>query len=66
MDSVKTELIDWISQSLKVNPEYKLAVIGDVDTKFPRVKYLFEGLRDIDLLNFWLITSQETVGAKQE
>lgn len=66
MDSVKTELIDWISQSLKVNPEYKLAVKGDVDTKFPRVKYLFEGLRDIDLLNFWLITSQETVGAKQE
>ncbi|MNK77137.1 Biopolymer transport protein ExbD/TolR [compost metagenome] len=59
MDSTKKELIDWVQQSLAVNPDYKLAIKGDVETKYPRVKSLFEGLRDIDYLKFWLITSQE-------
>lgn len=59
MDSVNKQLIDWVQQSLAVNPEYKLAVKGDVNTKYPKVKALFEGLRDIDFLKFWLITSQE-------
>ena len=60
MDSTKKELIDWVQQSLAVNPDYKLAIKGDVETKYPKVKALFEGLRDIDFLKFWLITSQET------
>lgn len=60
MDSTKKELTDWVQQSLLVNPDYKLAVKGDVQTKYPKVKSLFEGLRDIKFLNFWLITSQET------
>ena len=60
MDSTKKELIDWVQQSLAVNPDYKLAVKGDVETKYPKIKSLFEGLRDIDFLKFWLITSQET------
>jgi biopolymer transport protein ExbD len=59
MDSTKKELIDWVEQSLAVNPGYKMAVKGDVKTEYPKVKYLFEGLRDIDFLKFWLITSQE-------
>ena len=59
MDSTKKELIDWVEQSLAVNPDYKLAIKGDVTTKYPKVKDLFEGLRDIDFLKFWLITSQE-------
>ena len=59
MDSTKKELIDWVQQSLAVNPDYKLAIKGDVQTKYPKVKSLFEGLRDIDFLKFWLITSQE-------
>ena len=59
MDSTKKELIDWVQQSLAVNPDYKLAIKGDVETKYPKVKALFEGLRDIDFLKFWLITSQE-------
>ncbi|MDR2206514.1 MAG: biopolymer transporter ExbD [Flavobacteriaceae bacterium] len=59
MDSTHKELIDWIEQSLAVNRKYKLAVKGDVNTKYPKVKYLFEGLRDINFLTFWLITSQE-------
>ena len=60
MDSVNKQLIDWVQQSLAVNPDYKLAIKGDVNTKYPKVKALFEGLRDIDFLKFWLITSQET------
>ncbi|MCJ8497705.1 biopolymer transporter ExbD [Chryseobacterium salipaludis] len=59
MDSTNKQLIDWVETSLAVNPDYKLAIKGDVETKYPKVKALFEGLRDIDFLKFWLITSQE-------
>ncbi len=59
LDSTKKELIDWVEQSLSVNPDYKMAIKGDVNTKYPKVKDLFEGLRDIKFLKFWLITSQE-------
>jgi biopolymer transport protein ExbD len=59
MDSANKQLIDWVEQSLAVNPEYKLAIKGDVTTKYPKIKGLFEGLRDIDFLKFWLITSSE-------
>lgn len=59
MDSVNKELIDWVKVSLEVNPNYKLAVKGDEVTKYPRVKSLFEGLRDIKFYKFWLITNQE-------
>lgn len=59
MDSTKKELIDWVEQSLAVNPAYKMAIKGDVTTEYPKVKSLFEGLRDIKFLKFWLITSQE-------
>jgi len=60
LDETKKELIDWVEQSLAINPEYKMAIKGDINTKYPKVKALFEGLRDIDFLKFWLITSQET------
>lgn len=60
MDSTNKQLVDWIQQSLSVNPEYKLAIKGDVTTEYPKIKGLFEGLRDIKFLNFWLITSQES------
>lgn len=59
MDSTNKQLTDWVQQSLTINPDYKLAIKGDVNTKYPKVKELFEGLRDIDFLKFWLITSQE-------
>ncbi|MGI9652808.1 ExbD/TolR family protein [Chryseobacterium sp. RLHN22] len=59
MDSTNKQLTDWVKESLSVNPDYKLAIKGDVTTKYPKVKSLFEGLRDIDFLKFWLITSQE-------
>lgn len=59
MDSTNKQLTDWVKESLSVNPDYKLAIKGDVTTEYPKVKSLFEGLRDIDFLKFWLITSQE-------
>lgn len=59
MDEQNKQLIDWVQQSLAVNPDYKLAIKGDTETKYDRVKSLFEGLRDIDFLKFWLITNQE-------
>ena len=59
MDSTNKQLIDWVQQSLAVNPDYKLAIKGDGTTKYPRIKELFEGLRDINYLKFWLITNQE-------
>jgi len=59
MDSTNKQLIDWVQQSLAINPDYKLAIKGDTNTKYPRVKSLFEGLREIDFLKFWLITNQE-------
>ncbi len=59
MDSTNKQLIDWVEQSLAVNNNYKLAIKGDVTTKYPKVQSLFEGLRDIKFLKFWLITSQE-------
>ncbi|MCT2562352.1 ExbD/TolR family protein [Chryseobacterium herbae] len=59
MDSTNKQLVEWVQQSLSVNPDYKLAIKGDVTTEYPKVKSLFEGLRDIDFLKFWLITSQE-------
>lgn len=59
LDSVNKQMIDWIDQSLKIDDKTKLAVKGDVDTKYPKIKYLFEGLREINFTSFWLITSQE-------
>lgn len=59
LSETNKQLIDWVQQSLAVNPSYKLAIKGDVTTKYSNVKSLFEGLRDIDFLKFWLITSHE-------
>lgn len=59
MDETNKQLTDWIEQSLLINGEYKLAVKGDGNTEFSKVKSLFEGLRDIKKNQFWLITNQE-------
>ena len=45
LDSTNKQLIDWISSSLEINPQYKLAIKGDANTNYPKVKNLFEGLR---------------------
>ncbi len=48
MDSTNRQLVDWVEQSLSRYPDYKLAIKGDVTTEYPKVKSLFEGLRDIE------------------
>ena len=58
-DSANHQMIDWVSASLEINPDYKLAIKGDATTNYPKVKNLFEGLRDIEFYKFWLITTQE-------
>lgn len=64
-DSVNTELVDWIKFSKDVNPDYKLAIKGDAATAYTRVKSVFEGLRDNDILQMQLITTQEGAGQVQ-
>ena len=59
LDSTNKQLIDWVQGSLRINDQYKLAIKGDNTTTFPNVKNLFEGLRDIEFYQFWLITNQE-------
>ncbi len=59
MDSANKQLIDWVKGSLDINPAMKLAIKGDEVTKYPKVKNLFEGLRDIEFYKFWLITNKE-------
>ena len=59
LDSTNKHLIDWVQSSLRINDQYKLAIKGDNTTTFPNVKNLFEGLRDIEFYQFWLITNQE-------
>lgn len=58
-DSANRQVIDWVEQALIIRPEAQLAVKGDGATKYDRVKYLFEGLKDIKKNNFLLITQQE-------
>lgn len=59
MDTEKKELIDWVSKSLEINPEAKLAVKGDGGASYDKFKTLFEGLRDIEFYKFVLITNTE-------
>lgn len=65
-DSVNNELIDWIKFSKDVNANYKLAIKGDGGTVYPKVKTIFESLRDNDILQMQLITTQEGAGQVQK
>lgn len=65
-DSVNNELIDWIKFSKEVNGNYQLAIKGDGTTAYPKVKEIFEGLRDNDILQMQLITTQEGAGQVQK
>ena len=59
MDSTNKQLIDWVSKSLEINPEAKLAIKGDGAASYDKFKTLFEGLRDIEFYKFVLITNTE-------
>ena len=56
----KNELIDWVETYLKdVQPSAKLAIRGDVTTKYPAVKQLMNELGKRDINKFQLITGVE-------
>ena len=59
MDSVDKQLIDWVQNNAKINREAKLAIKGDGNTGYDKMKPLFEGLRDIKMNKFVLVTTEE-------
>jgi len=59
LDSVRKQIIDWIVKSKIINQNSTLAVKGDQTTAYPKMKKLFEGLRDENFLQFTLITTHE-------
>lgn len=58
LDSTNDELITWIRAYSKTNPQGQLAIRGDVKTKYPVVKELFDELAKIKFYKFRLITTQ--------
>ena len=42
-DSVNKQMIDWVSSSLEINPEYKLAIKGDEATNYRKKKKSIRG-----------------------
>ncbi|MDO4764154.1 MAG: biopolymer transporter ExbD [Flavobacteriaceae bacterium] len=59
LDSTNKQLIDWVQTNLKINRDAKLAVKGDGQTSYEKLKVLFEGLRDIEMYKFVLVTTEE-------
>jgi biopolymer transport protein ExbD len=59
MDSVKTELTDWVNFSRDIAPQGQLTIKGDAKAQYPKFKDLFEGLKEIKYNQFTLITSAE-------
>ena len=60
-DSTKSELSEWVLTYLKeVNTKAKLAVKGDVVTKYPAIKAVFTELGKRDINKFQLVTDVET------
>lgn len=59
MDSTNRQLLDWVQNNLKINRNAKLAVRGDANVSYDKIKVLFEGLRDIEMYKFVLVTTEE-------
>ena len=60
LDSVNTELVDWINVYVRqVNPNAKLAIRGDMSTQYPAIKNLFDELGKADINKFKLVTKSE-------
>lgn len=59
LDSVNTQLIDWVLMTIDQDPNVKLAIKGDVETQYPQVRELIKQLQERDINKFQLITSSE-------
>lgn len=59
-DSLHNELKDWIMYSRLSNPKLRVAIRGDVNSQYPKVKNILKTLIDSRVLRFNLITNLET------
>jgi biopolymer transport protein ExbD len=59
LDSIDTQLIDWIQLTMAQDPNVKLAIKGDVKTQYPEFRDLIKQLVERDINKFQLITSSE-------
>lgn len=58
-DSTHNELKDWIMYSRLSNPKLRVAIRGDVNSQYPKVKNILKTLIDSRVLRFNLITNLE-------
>ncbi|MET3732032.1 ExbD/TolR family protein [Moheibacter stercoris] len=59
LDSVDTQLIDWVQLTMAQDPEVKIAIKGDVGTHYPEFRDLIKQLVDRDINKFQLQTNSE-------
>ena len=59
LDSVNKQLIDWVDINRKINNDAMLAVKGDGEASYEKFKVLFEGLKNIEMYKFVLVTTEE-------
>lgn len=59
LDSVNKQLIDWVDINRKINNDAMLAVKGDGEASYDKFKVLFEGLKNIEMYKFVLVTTEE-------
>ncbi len=61
MDSTANELAEWIVYSRMINPNLRVAINGDTETKYPMVKKVISTLVNNKVTRFNLITDKETL-----
>ena len=57
IDSVNKEFKTWIMAARIANPRVRFAIQADSDLKFPKIHFLVESLRDLQINRFNLITN---------
>lgn len=58
-DSLHNELKDWVMYSRLSNPKLRVAIRGDINSQYPKVKNVLKTLIDSHVLRFNLITNLE-------
>ena len=58
-DSVRNELADWIVFARISNPKLRIAIKGDQDADYPKVKQVISTLQDKNVNRFNLITNMD-------
>ncbi len=58
-DWARCELFDWIITLRRINPSLKVAIKGDVDSKYPMVKNVIDILQKQNVNQFSIVTNLE-------